>query len=87
MKIKDGFMLRELADQWIVVPVGSRVIDFNGIMTLSSSGAILWKKLGEGTDENGLVNELLNVYDIDELTARNDVNEFVTQIEKNGIIE
>ncbi|MCX8128628.1 MAG: PqqD family protein [Clostridia bacterium] len=87
MKIKDGFMLREVAGSWIVVPLGKRVVEFNGLMTLSESGASLWRKLEEGADEDELVDLVLKEYDIDEATARADVQEFISNMLERGLCE
>ena len=42
MKIKEGFILREVAGNYIVVAVGSAVKQFNGVITLNETGAFLW---------------------------------------------
>jgi hypothetical protein len=85
MKLKDGFMLREIAGTWIVVPIGQRVVEFNGLMTLSESGALLWKKLESGADKEELVEAVLAEYDIDRDTAEGDVVEFITEISEKGL--
>ena len=87
MKIKSGYMLREIAGQYVVVPLGARVVEFNGIITLSESGAFLWKKLVEGTDINGLVESILQEYDVERSIAENDVEEFVASITERQLIE
>lgn len=87
MKIKKGFMVREIAGQWIVVPIGSRVVEFNGIMTLSESGAILWKLLENGSEIDEMVSAILAEYDIDEETARTDVESFVNDIVSRDLTE
>jgi hypothetical protein len=87
MKIKNGFMLREIAGQWVVVPLGSRVVEFNSIMTLSESGAILWKLMEKGTDEDELVKALLEEYEADETVVRHDVKSFISSIKEKGICE
>jgi hypothetical protein len=85
MKIKDGFMLREIAGSWIVVPIGQRVVEFNGLMTLSESGALLWKQLERGAEHRQLIETVLAEYDIDRDTAEADVEEFVTAISEKGL--
>lgn len=87
MQIKPGFMLREIAGQSVVVPLGSRVVEFNGIMTLSESGALLWKKLETNSSIDELVELLLKEYDIDETTAQEDVGDFVESMRSNSILE
>lgn len=47
MKIKEGFMLRQVAESWVVVPMRNEELDFNGMITLNETGAFLWKRLGK----------------------------------------
>ncbi len=87
MKVKDGFMLREIAGQWVVVPLGEMVVEFNGIITLTETGALLWRKLETGAEEDDLVKALMDEYDVDEATAREDVKSFLKDtIEKNMVV-
>lgn len=87
MKIKDGFMLREIVDTWVVVPLGERVVEFNGIMTLSETGALLWRGIEKGADINSLVDSIIAEYDIDKTTALSDTLEFITEIKQKGLLE
>lgn len=87
MKIKDGFMLREVAGQWVVVPLGERVVEFNGIMTLSESGAMLWKLMEEDAVEEDMVKATLAEYSIDEETARSDIREFIASLKDKDLLE
>jgi hypothetical protein len=87
MRIKQNFMLRNIADHWIVVPLGERVVDFNGLITLNETGALLWKELENGADKESLVNILLQEYDIDLHTASKDVDEFLDSLEKGRLLE
>lgn len=87
MKLKNGFLCREVAGQWVVVPLGERVVEFNGIMTLSESGALLWKNMENDTREEDLVQIMLNEYSIDQETARLDVREFVAMLRGKELFE
>ena len=59
MKIKSDFMLREVAGYYVVVPVGSGALDFNGVINLNESGATLWKAMENDITEEGLVDVLM----------------------------
>lgn len=87
MKLKNGFLCREVAGQWVVVPLGERVVEFNGIMTLSESGALLWNNMGNEILEEDLVQIVLNEYIVDEESARVDVREFVAMLREKELIE
>jgi hypothetical protein len=86
MKLKDGFMLREIAGTWVVVPLGQRVVEFNGLMTLSDSGAYLWKMLERGAEMEELIGGIIEEYEIDKDTAKEDIDEFIGQIAEKGLI-
>lgn len=88
MKIKEGFILREVAGSYVVVAVGEASKAFKGVIKLNNSGAILWKELEKGvSDVEILTKALLNEYDIDEKTAKEDVLAFLDQLKKAKIVE
>ena len=62
MKIKEGFILRKIAGQTVVLPTGGD-LDLNMMITLNETGAFLWEHLQEETDEAALVQALLAEYD------------------------
>ena len=85
MKLKDGFILREVAGQTVVLPVGGD-LDLNMMITLNETGAFLWKQLENENDAAGLVAALLAEYDVDEATAKNAVEGFVAKLNENGFL-
>lgn len=86
MKVKDGFLLREVAGQMVAVPTAGD-LDLNMMITLNGTGAFLWEKLQSETTEAELVKALLDEYDVDEATARRSVAAFVGKLKENGFIE
>ena len=87
MKIKSGFILREIAGQWVVVPLGPRVVEFNNIMTLTESGAFLWNMLEQGATADEMVNAMLSEYDAEETVVRRDVKAFTDSVFNAGLFE
>ena len=87
MKIKSGFMLREVAGNYIVVAVGSRVKEFNGIINLNETGAFIWGLLEKGATEEELLTALLNEYEVDKEVARADVLSLLDKIREAGLLE
>ena len=86
MKVKKEYILRELAGQNIVVPVGSEAVNFNGVITLNSSGKLLFKTLQNETSKQELIDALLHKYDVSEEQAEKDVEAFIHLLEKNNIL-
>ncbi|MBQ5994944.1 MAG: PqqD family protein [Clostridia bacterium] len=87
MKIKDGFILRQVASSNIVVPIGNAQVSFNGIMTLNEVGTLVWKKLEEGCDRQGLIDAVTAEYDVDAQTAGKDIDIYIEKLRQKGLIE
>ena len=87
MKLSNDFVLRQVSDTWVVLPIGSRSVNFNGMINLNESGVLLWKALERGEDVSGLVIALTSEYVIDEATALQDVNEFLKKLRSAGCLE
>lgn len=85
MKLKDGFLLRQVAGQNVVLPAGEEM-DLNMMITLNDTAAFLWERLQTETDENALVAELLREYDVDADTASSCVHGFVEKLNANGFL-
>ena len=85
MKIKEGFVLRTVAGENVVLPSGDE-LDLNMMITLNDTGRFLWEKLEVGAEADQLVAELLAEYDVDEATARAAVERFVTKLNENGFL-
>lgn len=87
MKLKPGFVLRNVAGYNVVVPIGEAALDFNGMINLNESGAMLWKMLEDGTAEEDMVKAFLDEYDITEDVARADVAAFIKKMREASLID
>lgn len=87
MKIKEGFAKRNIAGEEIVVPVGKKVMDFNGMITLNGTGAFFWDCLVEDTTKEKVVKKVLDAYEVSEEKASQDFDKFVTLLRENNLIE
>ena len=86
MKLSDQYMLRQVADEYLVIPVGEAALKVKGLIGLSESGSLLYRRLQDGCTEAELVTALLSEYDIDADTARADTREFLEQMRRMGIL-
>ncbi|WP_418792212.1 PqqD family protein [Phosphitispora sp. TUW77] len=87
MKIKEGYLVREIADCHIVVPIGDKVIEFKGIMTLNDTGRFIWKCLSDDITYEQLLSAILDEYEVDEATAGADLDEFLENARQSGVLE
>ncbi len=88
MKIKEGFVLRSIGDNYMVVGEGLAQIDFNKIISLNSTAAYLWKAVqGKEFTVQDLKDLLLEEYDVDEATALKDASALAEKWAEAGLTE
>ena len=88
MRIKDGFVLRKMQKDYIVVGEGLAQVNFNKLMVLNESAAYLWENIaGKEFTEEDLVRLLLERYDVTEELARTDAAKVAQLLQENGVLE
>ena len=87
MKACNGFILRNIAGEYMLVPVGERMISFSGIMMLNELAGFVWEQLQNPISQEELLKAILNEYDIDEATASSDLSELLKKFKDFGVIE
>ena len=87
MKIKENFTLRHIADEYIVMPTGSSIANFDGAIALNEVSAFIFEKLTNPMSKDDLVIALLNEYNVDKETATKDIDALISKFEEMGIIE
>ena len=87
MKIKDDFALRKVADSYVVVPVNSLTLDFNGVINLNETGAFLFEQLQKGIEKEELVEKMLDEYDITREKASADIDLFINKLKDADVFE
>ena len=86
MKLKNDFTLREITGDYIVIPTGENYLDFGAVISLNETGAFLWNQLQNNLSIDDLTNALVEEYGIDVDTASADAEDFVSLLNKHGLI-
>lgn len=86
-KVKSGFIIRKIGAQIMAVPVGQQTTVLHGMIALSESGALLWKALQAGADEQQLADLLLENYEVSPETALADTKHFLQGLREQGALE
>lgn len=87
MKIRDGFVAREIAGETIVIALGEASKIFNGMIKLNETGRIIWNGLSRGEDEETIIGSILSEYDVDRETVERDFHKFVDTLRGANILE
>lgn len=88
MVIKEGFVAKEIAGQYVVVALGEASKVFNGIIKLNDSGRFIWDLIAAGKEKDVIVDALLEEYEgVDRETAEKDFDNFVNTLKGANILE
>ena len=88
MKIEKEFILREIAGDYIIVPVGKTALEFNGMITVNETGAFLWELLEREHSVQSLVDAMTAEYEVDGAQAEKDINAFLDHLRNaNALVE
>jgi hypothetical protein len=87
MKAKNGFVLRKVADNYIIVAAGRTSLDFSKVINLNETGAFLWNLLEKGTTEDKMVEALINDFNVSQEMAQKDVESFIVKVKQQGMLE
>lgn len=86
MKIRDGYMLSEVAGTPVVVPLGAQTT-FHNMIKLNATGKFLWERLSADTTREALIAAMVKEYEIDEAIAARDLDAFLASLESFGALE
>lgn len=86
MVIKKEFVLREIAGEFVLVPIGQSANEFQGLFPLSESGAKIWNMLPEAENNDFIIDKLMVEYEVEREILEADVTEFLGTLKEFGII-
>ena len=87
MKVKEGFLVREVSGQTVIIPDGEKNVDFKGMIKLNESAKLIWEALAKGKDEEAVADELAEKYGLSKEKALSDVQSFTDRMRKEGFLE
>lgn len=86
MKLKSTIILRKIAGETILVPVGEDAVRVNGLITVNEVGALICEQLKEERTVEALVAAVTAQFDVDAQTARADITSFIHTLEENDLL-
>lgn len=87
MKIKEGYAIRQMGEQYIVVALGSEMDEYNGMITLNNSGYYIWDKLKNDISYDDLLSDLTEKYDAPVEVIKADLDAFLENAKRVNILE
>ena len=87
MKVKDGFVLRNVVDEYIVMPTGDNIAKFDGAVVLNEVSAFVFEQMKRPVSREDLLEAVLNEFEVDEATAKADLDALIEKLTEMGLIE
>ena len=87
MKIKEGFVLRTVVDEFIVMPTGENIAKFEGAVVLNEVSAFIFKQLENPVSREDLLAAVLGEFEVDEATAAADLDALLSQFREMNLLE
>ena len=87
MKARDGFILRDLAGEYVLAPVGKQIKNFKGIVLMNELSVFIWKQLQCDTSRQDLLSSILDEYDVGEAAAAADLDEILSRMTAFELID
>ena len=87
MKIHGEFVLRDIVDEIVAVPVGETALQFHGMIMLNQVSRIIWQCLQTETDLSAIVKAVTDAFDVSAQEAETDILEFLGQLRAAQLLE
>ncbi len=87
MKIKEGFILKDVAGSKVVLPIGERQAEIKGIITFNEVGAEVFNMLDGTNSVEEIVRKIAKDYEAPCDTVQADVNNLIEKMKAHGLIE
>ena len=86
MKIKDGFVVRDIMGQCVVVATGEASESFSGMIKLNDTGKDIWEGVAAGKSEEEIIDQIVEDYDVDKERVKDSVSKFIADMKDKGFI-
>ena len=87
MKLHGEYVVRQVADNIVVIPIGQTALQMNGMILLNDVSKVIWEALAQETDIDKLVTAVTDAFEVSKEEAREDILEFVEKLRTLQMLE
>lgn len=87
MKIREGFVVREIAGESVVIALGKASKFFNGMIKLNETGRLIWDGLAAGKEKMQIIESILAEYDVEQSVIEADYEKFISTLKGANVLE
>lgn len=87
MKLHGEFVLRQVMDETVVIPVGQAALQLNGMILLNDVSKVIWQCLEQSTELSTIVNAVTDAFEVSPQEAQTDILEFLDQLRELQLLD
>ena len=84
MRVKEGFVIRDIMGQTVVIPTGKASEEFTGMVKLNDTGRDIWEAVSGGMTEEEIIDMISEKYEVSKENSKSDVKKFISNMEAKG---
>lgn len=86
MKTNENYVLREIDEESILIPIGEASEHLNGMIHLTPTAAFIWKEVDNSNSLEEIIQKLMEKYEVTEEIAKRDVYGFLTELYRRNMV-
>ena len=87
MKLHGEFVVRQIMDNTVAIPVGQTALQLNGMILLNDVSKLIWETLAQDADLETIVTALTDTFEVSPEEARVDTQEFLDKLRSLQLLE
>ena len=87
MKLHGEFVVRQVMDDTVAIPVGQAALQLNGMILLNDVSKVIWQCLEQGSELAGIVSAVTDAFEVSSQEAQADILEFLDQLRALQLLE
>ncbi len=87
MKLRGEFVVRQVMDSIVAVPIGQTALKLNGMILLNDVSRVIWECLQQGTDMERIVTAVTDAFEVSPEEAGTDILDFVNKLRDAQLLE
>ena len=87
MKAKPGFVIRNIAEEKMLMPADNNIGQFNGVLLLNDVSALVWQKLQDPVSSDDLLKAVLDEFEVEKTVAEDDLDNLLRTLKEYDVIE
>lgn len=87
MRVKKEYVLRKIAGEDLLVPIGNEIANFSGVIYLNSVASFIWEKMQSDITIKQLKEAIIQEFDVTEEQLEEDLSKFLVLLEERNMLE